>query len=98
MRYPGTSGVRPRTAAGGRNEDKPFTQRMVRLAVAAAALAAAADTTAQAQTGSPAGAGFYLRAGIALDRPQDARFTDVNCTDSSAAVLYGCGTGLDGAP
>ena len=66
--------------------------------MAAAALAAAADTTAQAQTASPAGAGFYLRAGIALDRPQDARFTDVNCADSAAAVLYGCGTGLDGGP
>ena len=66
--------------------------------MAAVTLPAAAATTTRAQTGGQATDGFYVRAGMVLDRPQDARFTDVNCADSSAAVLYGCGTGLDGAP
>ena len=45
-----------------------------------------------------AAGGFYLRAGIGLDRPAGTRFTDVDCSSSSPAAVYGCGTGGDGAP
>ena len=38
----------------------------------------------------------YIRAGVMLDRAQDARFQDENC--SSAESLYGCGAGIDGDP
>ena len=40
----------------------------------------------------------YLRGGIGLDWPGNAPFTDVDCTSTSPAALYGCGTGSDGAP
>ena len=45
-----------------------------------------------------AASGFYLQAGIGLDRPGKTRFTDVDCNSTSPAALYGCGTGGDGAP
>ena len=46
-----------------------------------------------------AGAGdHYLRGGIGLDWPGNAAFTDVDCSSTSPAALYGCGTGGDGAP
>ena len=41
---------------------------------------------------------FYLRAGMALDWSQDARFMDRDCSSTAPAALYGCGTGSDGAP
>ncbi|MDD9990163.1 MAG: hypothetical protein OXP75_00025 [Rhodospirillales bacterium] len=40
---------------------------------------------------------FYLRAGIGLDRFEDAAFTDEDCSSESPAALYGCGRGGDGA-
>ena len=41
---------------------------------------------------------FYVRAGMALDWSADTRFTDADCSSTSVAVLYGCGTALDGTP
>ena len=41
---------------------------------------------------------FYLRAGIGLDHPAGAEFTDRDCSSASPAALYGCGRGPDGAP
>ena len=41
---------------------------------------------------------YYLRGGIGLDRPGAAVFTDTDCSSTSPAALYGCGTGGDGAP
>ena len=47
----------------------------------------------------PAAAGdSYLRGGIGLDWAGDTVFTDVDCSSTSPAALYGCGTGGDGAP
>lgn len=66
--------------------------------MAATALTAAAPAAAQAQGGWPAADRFYLRGGFAFDRPSETRFTDVDCADGSAAVLYGCGSSLDGSP
>ena len=41
---------------------------------------------------------YYLRGGIGLDRPGDTVFTDTDCSTTTPAALYGCGTGGDGAP
>ena len=41
---------------------------------------------------------YYLRGGIGLDRPKTAVFTDTDCSSTTPAALYGCGTGRDGAP
>lgn len=47
----------------------------------------------------PALAGdYYLRGGFGLDRQETATFTDTDCSTTSPAALYGCGTGGDGAP
>ena len=46
----------------------------------------------------PAGADWYLRAGIGLDRPGKTVFVDRVYSCASPAALYGCGTGGDGAP
>jgi len=40
---------------------------------------------------------YYLRGGIGLDRPGKASFTDVDCSTTAPAALYGCGTGGDSA-
>ncbi len=40
----------------------------------------------------------YLRAGAVLDGSKSTRFTDVDCSSTSPAALYGCGNGIDGAP
>ena len=45
--------------------------------------------------GSAAADGVYIRAGAGLDRSNEARFTDADC---STHALYGCDTGTDGAP
>ena len=34
--------------------------------------------------------GFYLRAGVGLDRPEETRFTDKDCRSVAPAALYGC--------
>ena len=41
---------------------------------------------------------YYLRGGIGFDHPGKAIFTDIDCSLTSPAALYGCGTGGDGAP
>ena len=41
---------------------------------------------------------FYLRGGFVVDWPVRTRFKDKNCESTSPAALYGCGTGIDGAP
>lgn len=41
---------------------------------------------------------YYLRGGIGLDRREMADFTDTDCSTTTPAALYGCGTGGDGAP
>ena len=42
--------------------------------------------------------GGYLRIGIGLERPAQARFLDADCASESPTALYGCGAGKDGAP
>ena len=56
-------------------------------------------------TAMPAtGSGFYVRAGVGLERSIGTRFTDRDCTlepDNNSGgykALYGCGTGWDVAP
>ena len=66
-------------------------------ATAAAALVTAGTAVVSAQS-VPAANELYLRAGAVLERPARARFADRNCASESPAALYGCGTGLDGAP
>ena len=41
---------------------------------------------------------FYVRAGAVPDWPAGTRFEDKNCGSTTPAALYGCGTGVDGAP
>ncbi|MXY32492.1 MAG: porin family protein [Boseongicola sp. SB0664_bin_43] len=41
---------------------------------------------------------FYLRGGLGLDWASDAAFTDIDCSSTVPAALYGCGTDRDGAP
>ena len=40
---------------------------------------------------------FYFRAGVVLDGSEQTRFKDKNCSNTSPAALYGCGSGNDGA-
>ncbi len=66
-----------------------------------AAVAAAVVTVGTAPASAQSAAGsreLYFRAGAVLERPARARFTDRDCASRSPAALYGCGTGLDGAP
>ena len=41
---------------------------------------------------------LYFRAGMVVDGSKSTRFTDVDCSSTSPAALYGCGAGIDGAP
>ena len=68
----------------------PATSRRLTAALLAAAVSMVC-ATAGAQP-------FYLRAGIGLDRPAETTFMDRDCSSTSPAALYGCGTGSDGAP
>ena len=72
--------------------------RWAALAAAAAAALVTAGTAAVSAQSVPASSELYLRAGAVLERPAGARFTDRNCASESPAALYGCRTGLDGAP
>ena len=65
-------------------------------AVAWALIAAGAPGALHAQE-DPSG-GMYARAGAVRDWFATARFVDTDCSSSSPAALYGCGTGVDGAP
>ena len=49
-------------------------------------------------SGAAAAGDYYLRGGIGFDRLGDTVFTDVDCSSTAPAALYGCGTGDDGAP
>lgn len=49
-------------------------------------------------SGAAAAGDFYLRGGLGLDRAGGATFTDRDCSSTTPAALYGCGTGGDGAP
>ncbi len=49
-------------------------------------------------SGAAAAGDHYIRAGIGLDRPGEAAFTDTDCSSTVPAALYGCGRGSDGAP
>ncbi len=49
-------------------------------------------------SGAAAAGDYYLRGGIGFDRLGDTMFTDVDCSSTAPAALYGCGTGDDGAP
>ncbi|MXW86257.1 MAG: outer membrane beta-barrel protein [Boseongicola sp. SB0667_bin_21] len=40
---------------------------------------------------------YYLRGGIGLDWSGDAAFTDIDCSSTVPAALYGCGRDRDGA-
>lgn len=42
--------------------------------------------------------GFHLRGGLGLDWSEDAAFTDIDCSSTVPAALYGCGTDRDGGP
>ena len=68
--------------------------RTVRYRFAAALIAAGASAASGAATAGD----FYLRGGIGLDRTAEATFTDLDCSSTSPAALYGCGRGGDGAP
>ena len=57
-----------------------------------------ADASASVSSRTATPDAFYVRAGVAFDWPQEARFTDEDCTSESPAALYGCGTGSDGVP
>ena len=62
--------------------------------LAAIALAAAMGVA----SGAAVAGDCYLRGGIGFDRPGNTAFTDTDCSSTSPAALYGCGTGGDGAP
>ena len=40
----------------------------------------------------------YLRGSIGIDWLGDSAFSDTDCSSTTPAVLYGCGTGAEGAP
>ena len=50
------------------------------------------------ESGAAVAGDYYLRGGIGLDWSGRTVFTDVNCSSTAPAALYGCGTGDDGAP
>ena len=62
------------------------------------AVAASAAAGLWLASGAALAGDFYLRGGAGFDRPGRAAFTDVDCTATAPAALYGCGTGGDGAP
>ncbi len=70
------------------------------LIAAVAATAVPAITSAQrpVSSGSVAQDDFYFRAGFVLDGSKQTRFKDEDCSITSPAALYGCGSGNDGAP
>ena len=76
---------RRRTRAGG----APRRARLAAIALAAAMSLA---------PGVAVAGDYYLRGGVGLDRPGEAVFTDTDCSSTSPAALYGCGTGGEGAP
>ena len=60
-----------------------------------AALAVAAGLLLE--SGAAVAGDRYVRGGLGVDWSANTAFTDVDCSSSSPAALYGCGTGGDGA-
>lgn len=69
-----------------------------RLPVRGLALGAALLVVAISVSPTAAADGSYLRIGVGLERPAQARFLDADCASESPTALYGCGLGKDGAP
>ena len=71
-----------------------------RTALVSAVMAAVIPVMAFAQTGLPTMSpeGFYLVTGVVFDWSEKTRFKDKDCSSASPNALYGCGTGVDGAP
>ena len=78
----------PGTTYTGRAQASGRRWRVLALIAASVSM-----TGAVAETGD-----FYLRAGLGLDHPAETVFSDRECSSTSPAALYGCGTGPDGAP
>ena len=80
-------------SAKGRNDDGAECRgrRHVRLA----ALAVAAGLLLE--SGAAVAGDRYVRGGLGVDWPGNTAFTDVDCSSTAPAALYGCGTGGDGA-
>ena len=57
-----------------------------------------AESDAKPAAGTTTTDAYYVRAGVALDWPEEARFTDEDCASESPDALYGCGNGPDGVP
>ena len=68
------------------------SRRHVRLA----ALAVAAGLLLE--SGAAVAGDRYVRGGLGVDWSGNTAFTDVDCSSTAPAALYGCGTGDDGAP
>ena len=47
---------------------------------------------------APAFPQTYIRGGVLLDRGQDTRFQDEDCSSEVPPALYGCGSDMNGAP
>ena len=62
--------------------------------LAAVAFVVAVFTSA----GAAAAGDIYLRVGAGLEFSERTLFRDENCSSTTPAALYGCGTGNDGAP
>ena len=60
--------------------------------------AEAAEAERRSARATPPSNGFYLRAGLAIDRSASARFQDRDCRAPRPGHFYGCGPGVDGAP
>ncbi len=90
-RYLWTIYIRACSLAG--NPLRLTRQPWKRRGLAAAAIAVATTTTSGAGTAED----FHLRAGIGIDRFEDAAFTDDDCSSESPVAVYGCGRGGDGA-
>ena len=68
------------------------SRRHVRLA----ALAVAAGLLLE--SGAAVAGDQYVRGGLGVDWSGNTAFTDVDCSSTAPAALYGCGAGGDGAP
>ena len=50
------------------------------------------------ESGAAVAGDRYVRGGLGVDWSGNSAFTDVDCSSTAPAALYGCGTGGDGAP
>ena len=77
-----------------------FCALWLRTALVSAVMAAVIPVMAFAQAGLPTMSpeDFYLVTGVVFDWSGKTRFKDKDCSSASPNALYGCGTGVDGAP